>query len=454
MTPSISSTFEHVLKTATPGLFARSVSQGKWTMPPHLHLLDKAITDTITGQGGIRNLLVTMPPRHGKSELCSKYLPAWYLGTYPDRRVILGSYEGTFASGWGRKARNLLETVGWPIFGINVAESPSAADNWDIEGYAGGMQTAGAGGAITGKGGHLIIIDDPIKGSKEAKSQTYRDTIWNWYTGDVYTRREPGAAVIVIQTRWNEDDLAGRLLNEAEAGGDQWRVVNMPAINHEGQALWPARFPIEELEKIRRTIGGYNWNALYQQRPTPPEGGAFKRSWFPIVPSAPSGVRKVVRYWDKAATEGDGDYTVGVLMGELDGIVYVIDVERGQWGPHNRDANIEQTAELDKARYPRVRLWMEEEGGSAGKDVSLQAIRRFARFGCRTEHPTGDKEHRAEPFAARAEAGDVRLVAGKWNKAYLDELAAFPHGANDDQVDGSSGAYNRLVTTGGFAVGV
>lgn len=214
-----------------------------------------------------RRLLVTMPPRHGKSEFLSLYFPTWYLGVWPDRRVMLASYEASFAESWGRKSRDMMREVGCEVFGVRVRESPSAASHWEIEGREGGMSTAGVGGPLTGKGADLLIIDDPIKNAEEANSPTIREKIWDWYRSTAYTRLEPDGVVIVIQTRWHEDDLAGRVLRDADEGGEPWRVVNMPAIDEAGRPLWPERFPIDKLRRIERTLSPYFWSALYQQKP-------------------------------------------------------------------------------------------------------------------------------------------------------------------------------------------
>jgi hypothetical protein len=225
-----------------------------------------------------------MPPRHGKSELVSRYFPAWYLGTFPDRRVILAGYEADFAAGWGGKARDLLDQHG-AAFGVRVRAESSARHRWDITGHSGGMLTAGVGGPLTGRGADVLIIDDPIKNAEEAHSATYRERAWDWYRSVAYTRLEPRGGVILIATRWHDDDLVGRVL---QAEPDRWRVLSLPAVAEEadplgrraGEALWPVRYPISALEATRRVVGEYWWSAQYQQRPSPAGGGIFKRSWF------------------------------------------------------------------------------------------------------------------------------------------------------------------------------
>lgn len=277
----------------TPAGFAWIASQGQWNLdttgrqyPHHLTLLNEKLLDVANGQ--ISRLLIAMPPRHGKSEFASKYFPAWYLGRHPQNKIILASYEADFAAQWGRKTRDLLELYGPRFFGIEVRKDSKAADRWEVADYGGGMQTSGVGGAITGKGADLLIIDDPVKNAEQANSEVYRDKTWEWYTSTAYTRLEPGGAVILIQTRWHENDLAGRILEQSRETGEPWVTVNLPAIAGEndelgrapGEPLWPERYNIGDLDRIRGALGSYQFTALYGQSPVAPAGNVFKRSWF------------------------------------------------------------------------------------------------------------------------------------------------------------------------------
>jgi hypothetical protein len=228
--------------------------------------------------------------------LASQYFPAWFLGRYPDKRVILASYEADFAASWGRKVRDVLEGKGGELFGVGVSRGSSAANRWDIAGHLGGMVTAGVGGPITGRGADLLVIDDPVKNAEEAASEVYRNKAWDWYTSTAYTRLEPSAGVVLIQTRWHGDDLAGRVLEHAKDTGESWEVVRFPAFAEDGdplgrapdEPLWPGRFDHSALEQIRQTLGSYYFAALYQQRPAPSVGAMFKREWFQIVSAAPA----------------------------------------------------------------------------------------------------------------------------------------------------------------------
>ncbi len=667
-------------------------------------------------RGEIDRLILTVPPRHGKSEMVTVRYPAWVLEQDPSQRVIVGAYNQTLANKFSRKTRNIARQR------LTLNDERTAVDDWET-GAGGGLRAVGVGAGITGMGGNLIVIDDPVKNRAEANSLAYRDRVWDWYTDDLYTRLEPGGKMILIMcmtgdtpvlmadgaerplrdiragdrvatydngrlgtstvrnhrsngldsvfrikmicgkivhanerhpflvqehgqfkwirlrnlttgqrivtakdnggsgkgklaslmdaknplalvatapritarrcgqtgivlqqltqstagmcasssdmelpapsttqclkrkaesalsvgsrqatmcerigaessaltiamtqtqsedfcattatlpwdtlrqkqqrllfsntsdftttqiesiepagvaevfdvqiedtenfianglvshnTRWHEDDLAGRLLTSEEA--DAWHVVNLPALaeaddplgREPGEALCPERYDEQDLARIK-TVMGNSFSALYQQRPTAPDGEFFKRAWFEIVGGAPVDCAWV-RYWDKAGTAGDGDYTAGVLMGRKAGIFYIADVVRGQWSAGDRERIIRQTAEMD-AQRGSVRIWHEQEPGSGGKDSADATTRNLAGFPVYVERATGDKATRAEPLAAQAQAGNVKIVRGAWNAGYLSELTSFPQGSNDDQVDASSGAFNKLAVFMGALV--
>jgi len=276
-----------------------------------------------------------MPPQHGKSMLCSQYLPAWYLGMYPDRRVILTSYEADFAASWGRKARDLLEANGH-LFHVGVSRRSGAAYRWDLEGREGGMIAAGVGGAITGKGAHLLIVDDPIKNDEEARSATFRQKQWQWWQSVATTRLRPGALIVVIQTRWHRDDLTGKILQQAVEKGHPWRVVKFPALAEKedvlgrqpGEALWPEVYTRERLEQVRSSHTNYYWSSLYQQNPQA-EGSAEwpdeffdKDIWFNEWPDHWS--CKVVALDPSKGTDSKfGDYSAFAILMVSDGVAYV-----------------------------------------------------------------------------------------------------------------------------------
>lgn len=397
--------------------------------------------------GIIDRLMIFCPPRHGKSAMTTIRYPVWRLAREPQRTIIIGAYNQTLANRFSRQARKIAATQ------MALDPERSAVEEW-LTTAGGGVRAVGVGAGVTGTGADgLIIIDDPVKSREEAESLAYRDRCWDWYTDDLYTRREPGCALVLIQTRWHEDDLAGRIL--ASEDGPNWKVVNLPALAEEndpldpprspGAALWPDRYDVATLAQIRSVLGSYSFSALYQQRPTPPGGGMFKREWFEIVNAAPAAAARC-RYWDKAGTEGGGDWSCGVkIVRDDDGLFYVEDVVRGQWSALARERIMRQTAQLDGGN---VSVGVEQEPGSGGVESAEASIRNLAGFPVYAERVTGDKAVRAMPFAAQCEARNVKLVQGSWNAAYLDELCSFPFGSHDDQVDASSGAFAKLASAG------
>lgn len=407
--------------------------------------------------GDRKRLMIFMPPRHGKTEIVSRLFSAYYLYRHPERWVGLNSYGASLSYTFSRNARDYYRRIGGKL-----KADAAGVEHWETT-EGGGLWAAGVGGAITGKGFHLGIIDDPIKNAEEADSETIREKHKDWYSSTFYTRKEPDAAIIIIQTRWHEDDLAGWLLEEEHGEEpEEWHVVSFEAIKtgdepdvpdtctleadwrEVGEALCPERYDVSKLTKIQARLGTHWWSALYNQRPQPRAGNKFKRHWFDKVRAVPYEARRV-RYWDLAATAGAGAMTAGVLMAATDERKYVEDVVMGQWSTAERDAIIKETAEQDAARYNNsVQIWIEEEPGSSGKDATRYLIKMLSGFPVRADKVTGSKEIRADPFAAQIEAGNVSLLEADWNKRYLNILASFPTGKYSDAVDASSGAFNRL----------
>ena len=290
------SAWSRIAARSSPGDFARYCSKGRWVFAPHLELLNRKLVELLDPDTPLRGLVLNVPPRHGKSELCSRYLPAFFLGNNPDKRVLLACHEGRFASTWGRKSRDLIDEFGRDLFGITISKDSHAADNWNIEGHEGGFQSAGLSGSLTGRGAHIFIADDLIKSSEQASSKTQLQKAHELVMTCVETRLEPGAAFVMIQTRWSEDDPSGKIIKEIESGlRPDWETVIFPAIAEEddilgrapGDALWPERYDRAHLESLKNRwdhdearMGAFWWEALYQQNPSPREGALFKRPWF------------------------------------------------------------------------------------------------------------------------------------------------------------------------------
>ena len=448
-------------QTATPALFAMHVSRNRWYPADHLLLLSDKLVQVADGK--IDRLMVTMPPRHGKSELISKYFPAWYLGHKPDNRIILSSYESDFAATWGWKARNVLNEYGPGLFGVSVSKESGARNRWDITDHEGGMGTAGVGGPITGKGAHIFIIDDPIKNNEDAKSKVKRDKIFDWYGSTAYTRLEPGGAMIIIQTRWHEDDLSGRLLQEMKLDGEQWEIINFPAIAEDndiigrqpGDALFPMRYSVEDLERIKRTLGSYWWFALYQQKPHPDGGNIFKRSWFRYfheegenyVLHRPEGNIRfakadcyIIQTCDPAATEKEeSDFFVlgtWAITPDNDLILLSIFREKAETTKHKQ---------VMQSQFDR---WNPDFQGVENRTFGLNIIQTCVKAGLpvRPLQADTDKVSRARPVAARYETGSVYHPQGApWLADFEDELVAFPNGTHDDQVDVTAYAYISII---------
>jgi len=266
-------------------------------------------------RGSIRRLMIFEPPRHGKSLICTCLFPAWYLGRHPDRAVITATYGQELSDSFGRRVRGFVTD---PRHQAIFPECQLAADSSSVGRFdtkAGGSYYAvGRGGALTGRGGNLVVVDDPLKDREEANSETTRRGLHDWWNSVLYTRLQPGGAIVLVQTRWHEDDLAGRLLREQPG---EWTVISLPAIaevdegwRKAGEALWEKQYPLTTLEQIRTAIGSSAFVSLYQQRPVPAGGGVFKREWFGTYRETPPSFKKVVQSWDTAFKKGiENDYS-------------------------------------------------------------------------------------------------------------------------------------------------
>jgi len=397
--------------------------------------------------GEIRRLMIFAPPRHGKSELVSRRFPAWYLGRHPARQFISASYSADLAGDFGRDVRNVVASRGFAALfpGIGLAEDSTARNRWHTN-QGGSYVAAGVGTAITGRGADILNIDDPVKDRQAAESTAIRDATWNWFTSTAYTRLMPGGAIVLTMTRWHQDDLAGRLLAEQAAGGERWDVLSLPALDADGAALWPEAYDTEVLGRIRTAIGERDWAALYMQAPRPAEGAIFKVEQIGILDAVPAGYGPMVRAWDLAATRATGtrdpDSTVGLLLKRLpDKRLVVVDVVRLRGGPDEVERAIVSTARQDGWG---VRISLPQDPGQAGRAQIAYLTRQLQGFQVDASPESGDKVTRAMPVASQANTGNLSLVRAGWNRALLDELAAFPGGSHDDQVDALSRAFALL----------
>lgn len=422
----------------------------RYKFPPHLQVLDQALVDVAAGR--ITRLVVEMPPRHGKSMESSEFFPPYFLGRFPDKRIILASYGATLASSFGRKARDLFEAYAPTLFGLSVDPAHRSVDDWGIDGHDGGMVTVGVGGGITGKGADVLIIDDPVKNHEEAHSEGQREKVWDWYTSTAYTRLEPDGAVIIIQTRWHEDDLAGRAQLQEDEG---WTVIRMPAIcddpDHDplgraaGDPLWPGRYTAERLAAIAKTVGSFVWNALYQQRPVAAEGNVLKKAWWQRYDGSPRDVAErcdeLIQSWDLAFKDSDGaDRVSGQVWGRVGTDYYLLDCRTAVLGfPATKDAVRGMTRDWPGALTKLV----EDKANGPAIIADLKA----EMHGLTPVEPQGGKMARVIAVSPLVEAGHVYLpqrAVAPWVDEFIAETAGFPTAKHDDQVDAMSQALIRL----------
>ena len=392
--------------------------------------------------------MLFMPPRHGKSTLASVAFPAWHLGRNPEHEFISCSYSGSLAMSFSRKVRHQLREPNYKnLFNGAILDPTSqSVESW-LTTKGGGYVAAGVGGGITGKGAHVLVIDDPVKNREDAESEYNRDSVWDWYTSTAYTRLAPGGGILVILTRWHDDDLAGRLLQAAAEGADEWEVVKYPALaendeefRKEGEAIHPERYSVPSLDKIRKAIGPRDWSALYQQNPVADEGDYFNRDMLNYYDEADLDYHKLKYYcaWDLAIGQRErNDYSVGLVVGvdEYDKL-YVVDCVRGRWDGFEL---VEQILDLYETWRPGV-VGIEKSHieMAIGPFLEKRVRERKLHEAYFRDLKTGrrDKEARARAIQGRMQQGMVYFPKNPvWVGPLVAELLRFPNGVHDDQVD-------------------
>ena len=382
--------------------------------------------------------------------LASEFFPAWYIGRNPDHYVVTATYAQDLADDFGRKVKNQInDAVFGQIFpGVRLAADSKAAKRFHIrqddvptEGgveyetqQAGAYYAVGVGGPLTGRGAHLLLIDDPIKNREDADSALVRKRVRDWYTSTAYTRLMPGGRVVVIQTRWHEDDLSGWLLREHAHEG--WEVLSFPAIDDAGEPLWPEQYDIEALERIKLTLPPRDWSALYQQQPVPDTGEYFKAEWLiPVEKTPPRDSLRVYGGSDYAVTSNGGDYTVHAVVGvDSDGDPWLLDLWRKQ---ASSDVWVEAFCDLVRKWKPMA--WAEETGqikSGVGPFLEREMRDRKA-YTAREQFPTkGDKAVRAQSFRGLIATRSLRIPAtAPWRAEVEAEMLHFPAGVHDDVCD-------------------
>jgi predicted phage terminase large subunit-like protein len=458
----------------TPGALAKAVDPST-LQTPALDLIDSALVDVEAGR--CDRLMIFAPPQEGKSTRVTKLGPLWALTRNPDRRIVVVSYSADLANEFGRDIRNMItnnqgedDTLD---LGLRIAPDNGAVSSWKIAGRRGGVRSVGLSGGITGRPAEWLFIDDPVANRERAESETYRKQAKGFWTSTGSTRLAPGAPVVLVLTRWHEDDLAGWLLGRED--GHRWRVINIPAqADHDpakgetdplgrqpGEYMQSARTNERtgkprsrlEWEQIRVQAGSRDWQALYQGRPSPPEGGLFKRDWWqyydqPQWVERDNGARWAIGFdelvitWDMAFKDLDSsDYVCGQVWGRRGARVFLLDQVRGRFSFVETCTQVRMLA----ARWPQVvaKLVEDKANGTAVMNALAQVVP-----GLIGVEPDGSKASRAAAVSPFVEAGNVWLPAPElapWIGDYVEEHAAFPNGANDDQVDDTSMALNRLL---------
>ncbi|MFD3336134.1 terminase large subunit domain-containing protein [Streptomyces sp. NPDC058700] len=415
----------------SPGSLAAVLTGGREKQAAHLDMIDSAFRRIAAGER--LQIMLTCPPRHGKSQRASRWGPLWYLRRHPEHRVMIACYGADLADDHGRWVRDQLKEYS-PALGIKLHPASHAANRFDLEqrrgsSVRGGMVTAGVGGALNGKGYNLGIIDDPFKGHDDAASPAQRERIWEWYRSVFFTRRAPGASLILINTRWHEDDLSGRLLKHEP---HRWLQIDLPALAdspHDplhrsiGDPLWPEQYDLDELTDIRESVGERVWYALYQQKPRPLEGGVWKWAWITnhrITPEAWRGIdpTRVVVAVDHAGGDTMRNDEVGLVCAAKDneGHMYVLDDRSRSMGADTWGTEV---CRLAIERQADAIIVEKNFGGDMASQIVTQAWRELEREGETTRmlmpaiievHAKQGKRLRAEPIAQLYKQGKVHHV--------------------------------------------
>ncbi|MFD9056231.1 terminase large subunit domain-containing protein [Streptomyces albidoflavus] len=452
----------------SPGSLAAVLTEGKEMQAPHLDIIDRVYQRIAAGER--LKVMVTMPPRAGKSRRTSRWGPVWYLRRQPNHRFMLASYAAHLADDHGRWVRNTI-TEHAPTLGISLKYGSQAANRFDIDRRDGGMVTAGVGGALTGRGAHVAAVDDPFKGAEDAGSPTQRDRVWDWWQSVLLTRLEPQGSVLLVNTRWDDDDLSGRLLKEEP---EEWIVIDLPALaltaddplgRQPGEALWPERYNADDYARIRKSVGERVWWSLYQQQPRPLEGGVWQWAWITanrISPAALRGIdlsRIVVAIDPSGGAGGANDETGIVAAGRTaDGQYYVLEDRSGRhganaWGREACLRAVELRADAfvvetnfggDMTRQVLIQAWQELERQDATAGMPMpRIVEVVAKQG---------KRLRAEPIAQLYEQGLVHHV-GEWPALETQMVTWLPGMDSPDRMDAAVHALTELADPASTGLG-
>jgi len=441
----------------------------------HIPYLCSQLMSVAHGVGNMQprkhDLIINIPPGTTKSITCSVMFPAWCWTNWPWMRFIAGSYSGALSLELAEKSRDIIRSAKFKAHfpGLSLKIDKDTKSNFRItypeydqygntieQKYGGNRFSTSVGGSLTGFHGHINIIDDPLD-PKRAASDAELKAATSWMDQTLSTRKvdKQITATVLIMQRLAENDPTGHWLakkkqnvkhiclpGDAKTYAEQVQPPELVRFYDDDGLLDPVRMPRKVLTEMEEDLGQYGYAGQVGQNPTPPSGGMFQPDQLVYVDAPTGPFTRILRYWDKAATQDDGCYTVGVKMGRYTtGRYCILDVIRGQWASDRRERMIQATANADG---PGVTIWMEQEPGSAGKDSIRSSVLGLDGHTVHPDSPTGDKVTRADPFSVQVNAGNVDIVRGAWNRNYVDELRLFPFSKYKDQVDASSGAYNRL----------
>jgi len=442
----------------SPIVFAEYISNGKWKSAPHFELINSKLLQIL--DGGTNKMIVNLPPRHGKSELISFYFLVWYSFIYPYNNLIFVSYNQGIAKYFGNKVINLIEEKG-SKYGVILNKRSKSGKEFVIDKYGGTYSFTGIGGTLTGKGANLIVIDDPIKNNQDAFSKTKRENLWDWYQSTLFTRLEPNSKLLLVMTRWHQDDICGRLLEKMEKQPQSWDLLKLPILAKEndllnrksGQLLWEGRFELSEILERKETLGDFWFSALYQQEPNISNGEIFKKQYFRyfeiefieekkyLILNKSSINQRVIKLDDckifvtmdlAISTKTKADWTVLLVFAVTkDNDIMILDIIREKVEPIEHINLIQQCYNkykpiligIEKVQYQTSLI---KEGLKIGLPI-MELI------------PNGEKWVRALPMGARMQSEKVYFLnTAKWLASFEDELMSFPNGNHDDQVDAFS----------------
>jgi predicted phage terminase large subunit-like protein len=432
--------------------WASEVMSSSGLIPSAHHRLLLHNLDLIT-KGEIKRLMVLMPPGSAKSTYASIIFPIWWFMQHPRSSVIAASHTASLVEHFSRRIHALIKENRYKI-GFDLQNDNRSASHWRTS-TGGEYFAAGVRGAITGRRADLVIIDDPIKSMAEADSAKHRQHIWDWYASELMTRLKPDARIVLVMTRWHEQDLGGQLIAR---GGEDWRILRFPAIAEDndpvgrppGAPLWPEWESLEALNKKQTVVGSRIWSALFQQSPHPPVARLFNTDLLQIIEGEPEDrqtAARTVRAWDLAATPlsgiNDPDWTVGLKLTMEESGRYVIeDIVRLRGNHRAVQEAIISTARSDGHS---VVISLPIDPGQAGKSQIAQLSALLSGYRIYSSREQGSKVSRAMPVAAQIEGGNFAIRRRPWFQAFIDELSAFPQGSKDDQVDALSRAFITMA---------